>query len=104
MLVSSYFAGIVPVTLVNSRSDIPTRSLVSKQANHAEYSGEVLFRNTFEGELPAVEYPKINVSWTKGETSVKLMLIQFYMVMSLVYFVLGCGWAYLCVRHRDELL
>lgn len=33
-----------------------------RQANHAEYSGLVLFRSTFEGELPAVEYPKINVS------------------------------------------
>lgn len=52
--------GIVPVTLINERRD--TTSLESRQANHAEYSGLVLFRSTFEGELPAVEYPKINVS------------------------------------------
>lgn len=45
------------MTLVNSRSDIAER-----QATHAEYSGMVLFRNVFDGELPAVEYPKINVS------------------------------------------
>lgn len=50
--------GIVPVTLVNSRDNIPT----PRQATHAEYSGSVLFRNIFEGELPAVEYPKINVN------------------------------------------
>ena len=50
-------SGIVPVTLVNSRDTIEPR-----QATHAEYSGSVLFRNTFVGELPAVEYPKINVS------------------------------------------
>jgi hypothetical protein len=49
--------GIVPVTLVNSRSDIPE----DRDNTHAEYSGMVLFRNTFDGELPAVEYPKVNV-------------------------------------------
>jgi hypothetical protein len=49
--------GIVPVTLVNERSiDIEQRQI------HAEYAGVVLFRNTFDGELPAVEYPKIGVS------------------------------------------
>ncbi|KAK8861208.1 hypothetical protein IAR55_002027 [Kwoniella newhampshirensis] len=80
-----YCVGIVPVTLVNSRSDIP---LESRQATHAEYSGLVLFKNTFEGELPAVEYPKIN----------------FYLLLSVVYFALGCGWAYLCVKHLRELL
>nr|XP_019050058.1 major facilitator protein [Kwoniella bestiolae CBS 10118]OCF28988.1 major facilitator protein [Kwoniella bestiolae CBS 10118] len=81
-----YCVGIVPVTLVNARSDI---ALESRQSpSHAEYSGLVLFKNTFEGELPAVEYPKIN----------------FYMALSFVYFVLGCGWAYLCVQHLKELL
>ncbi|WWD16902.1 hypothetical protein CI109_101334 [Kwoniella shandongensis] len=80
-----YCVGIVPVTLVNSRSDIP---LTARQATHAEYSGLVLFKNTFEGELPAVEYPKIN----------------FYLLLSVVYFGLGCGWAYLCVKHLRELL
>ncbi|WWD08697.1 hypothetical protein V865_006810 [Kwoniella europaea PYCC6329] len=81
-----YCVGIVPVTLINARSDIPIES--RQTPSHAEYSGLVLFRNTFEGELPAVEYPKIN----------------FYMALSLVYFVLGCGWAYLCVQHLRELL
>lgn len=46
--------GVVPVTLVSTRSE--------RDASHAEFSGMVLFRNTFDGELPAVEYPKINVS------------------------------------------
>ncbi|EIW66224.1 hypothetical protein TREMEDRAFT_45866 [Tremella mesenterica DSM 1558] len=74
------------------RSTDGTHHLVRDDMNprqtHAEYSGTVLFRNTFEGELPAVEYPKIN----------------FYFVLSVVYFVLGCGWAYLCVKYRSELL
>ena len=39
--------------------------LVERQsATHAEYSGIVTFHNTFDGELPAVEYPKINVRVT----------------------------------------
>ena len=54
-------SGIVPVTLVNSRDTFPTK----RQATHAEYSGLVLFRNTFDGELPAVEYPKISVSFCR---------------------------------------
>ncbi|OXG12017.1 major facilitator protein [Cryptococcus neoformans Tu401-1] len=78
-----YCVGIVPVTLVNSRDDVRER-----QATHAEYSGMVLFRNNFVGELPAVEYPKIH----------------FYFALSIVYFVLGCGWAYLCSKHHRELL
>lgn len=49
--------GIVPVTLVNERS-----GKSDKRQTHAEYAGMVLFKNTFEGELPAVEYPKIGVS------------------------------------------
>lgn len=52
-----YCVGIVPVTLVNSRDD------QERRATHAEYSGMVLFRNNFAGELPAVEYPKIHVSF-----------------------------------------
>ncbi|WVQ74635.1 hypothetical protein IAR50_004236 [Cryptococcus sp. DSM 104548] len=78
-----YCVGIVPVTLVNSERDLSVR-----EANHAEYSGVVLFRNTFEGELPAVEYPKIS----------------FYLSLSIVYFLLGCGWAYFCSKHHRELL
>ncbi|XAO22907.1 hypothetical protein I312_101682 [Cryptococcus bacillisporus CA1280] len=78
-----YCVGIVPVTLVNSRDDVQER-----RATHAEYSGMVLFRNNFAGELPAVEYPKIH----------------FYLALSIVYFVLGCGWAYLCTKHHRELL
>ena len=29
---------------------------------------------------------------------------QFYLFLSLTYFVLGCGWAYLCVKNLSELL
>ncbi|ORX36229.1 lung seven transmembrane receptor-domain-containing protein [Kockovaella imperatae] len=78
-----YCVGVVPVTLLNSR-DISSR----QDATHAEYSGLVTFQNTFEGQLPAVEYPKIN----------------FYLLLSVVYAALGLGWAFLCIKHRNELL
>ena len=51
-------SGIGPVTLVESGSTNDKR----QSATHAEYSGMVTFHNVFEGELPAVEYPKIGVS------------------------------------------
>lgn len=56
--------GVVPVTLVNSRkrsSLTVAPAMTRRQAEHAEYAGSVLFRNTFKGELPAAEYPKIGV-------------------------------------------
>lgn len=60
--------GIVPVTLVNERrAEYPHVDQRQSSATHAEYSGLVLFRNTFDGELPAVEYPKINVSQFRND-------------------------------------
>lgn len=50
------------MTLVNERRAVYSIDQRQSSATHAEYSGLVLFRNTFDGELPAVEYPKINVS------------------------------------------
>lgn len=29
---------------------------------HPTYTGTVFFRNTFDGRLPATDYPKVNVS------------------------------------------
>ncbi|KAI5450888.1 hypothetical protein NCC49_002628 [Naganishia albida] len=73
-----YCVGVVPVTLVTSK----------RSAEHAEYAGSVLFKNVFEGELPAAEYPKIG----------------FYGFLSVVYALLAAGWGYLCFQNRRELL
>lgn len=54
--------GVVPVTLVNSKKR-SVAHVEERQAEHAEYSGSVLFKNVFKGELPAAEYPKIGVSF-----------------------------------------
>ncbi|KAJ9115409.1 hypothetical protein QFC22_005166 [Naganishia vaughanmartiniae] len=86
-----YCVGVVPVTLVNSRkrSSLPAASaLARRQAEHAQYAGSVVFRNTFKGELPAAEYPKIG----------------FYGLLSVLYVVGAIAWGWLCFQNRSELL
>jgi len=55
---------------------------------HPTYDGAVLFRNTFDGELPAADYPKVN----------------FYLTMFFLYTLFGLAWAYICYKHLSELL
>ncbi|KAF4604973.1 hypothetical protein EYR40_003756 [Pleurotus pulmonarius] len=79
-----YCVAIVPVTLKNSAqgesgTDVPF---------HPVYQGTILFHNTFEGKLPATDYPKVN----------------FYFAMLLLYTTLAAGWGWLCYRHVNELL
>ena len=88
------------MTLVNSRS----MKMSAREATHAEYAGDVLFKNTFEGELPAVEYPKINVSPQLGKRYPRLTVSQLYLSLSVIYLALGIAWAVLCVKHFKELL
>ncbi|KAF8581639.1 protein PTM1 [Ramaria rubella] len=55
---------------------------------HPAYGGTILFQNTFDGKLPATDYPKVN----------------FYFAMFLAYSFLGGAWALLCYRHKEDLL
>jgi hypothetical protein len=79
-----YCVAVIPVTLVTK----DRRELEERKNIHAEYEGVVTFRNQFDGELPAVEYPKI----------------AFYGVLSVVYLLLAIGWGILCAKHYQELL
>ncbi|KAJ8702293.1 hypothetical protein PTI98_001024 [Pleurotus ostreatus] len=79
-----YCVAIVPVTLKNSAQDESGTDVPS----HPVYEGTILFRNTFEGKLPATDYPKVN----------------FYFAMLLLYTTLAAGWGWLCYRHVNELL
>ncbi|CAE6449385.1 unnamed protein product [Rhizoctonia solani] len=65
-----------------------TTGATADTAVHAEFKGHVLYHNVFHGKLAATDYPKIN----------------FYMVLALVYLVLGGVWGFMCFRHRDDLL
>ncbi|KAJ6621161.1 lung seven transmembrane receptor-domain-containing protein [Mycena sp. CBHHK59/15] len=70
-----YCVAMVPVTL--QRTD-----------GHATYQGLVFFQNTFNGKLPATDYPKVN----------------FYFAMFLIYAAFGAAWGWLCYKHVHELL
>ena len=49
----------------------------------ATYVGTILFRNVFNGQLPAAEYPK---------------------VLTPAYVVFAGAWGHLCFRHMSDLL
>ncbi|KAF8481985.1 lung seven transmembrane receptor-domain-containing protein [Russula ochroleuca] len=81
-----YCVAVVPVTVLQTSSS----ALQERQSTdiHPSYKGSVLFRNTFDGELPATDYPKVN----------------FYFVMFLFYTALAAAWAWLCYKHVTEIL
>ena len=60
-----YCVGVVPVTFEQPQTEIPDEATDADQidASYGEslYTGVVDFENTFEGHLPAAEYPKIYV-------------------------------------------
>ncbi|KAF8846021.1 hypothetical protein BDN67DRAFT_1018676 [Paxillus ammoniavirescens] len=76
---------IVPVTVM---SPTTARQAPDGVPYHPTYNGVVLFRNTFEGKLPATDYPKVN----------------FYLAMFFAYMIFGSAWAYFCYKHVTELL
>jgi len=70
-----YCVAMVPVTL-------------QRNEGHATYKGLVFFQNSFNGMLPATDYPKVN----------------FYFAMFLVYAAFAAAWGWLCYQHLQELL
>ncbi|KAF8445576.1 protein PTM1 [Boletus edulis BED1] len=80
-----YCVAIVPLTVIT-----PTvvRQVPTDVPFHPTYNGVVLFRNTFDGKLPASDYPKVN----------------FYLFMFFAYALFGSAWAYICYKHLAELL
>ncbi|KAH7909796.1 protein PTM1 [Hygrophoropsis aurantiaca] len=78
-----YCVAIVPVTVLS-----PARQASTDVPYHPTYNGVVLFQNTFQGKLPATDYPKVN----------------FYLFMFLAYTAVGALWGWLCYKHVNELL
>lgn len=56
-----YCVAIVPVTVQSKRADTDVPF-------HPSYSGTVFFQNTFRGQLPATDYPKVNVRTSSIKT------------------------------------
>lgn len=80
-----YCVGAVPLTMSASSSE---DSSSSNATSSTAYTGVVDFQNVFKGHLPAAEYPKI----------------FFYGTLTAVYMLLGLAWAYLCFKHRADIL
>ncbi|KAG7098919.1 hypothetical protein E1B28_000816 [Marasmius oreades] len=76
-----YCVAMIPVTV---------RNIATRQTDgpHPSYKGTVLFRNKFDGKLPATDYPKVN----------------FYFAMFLVYSAVAAAWAWLCYKHVQDIL
>ncbi|KAF8167666.1 lung seven transmembrane receptor-domain-containing protein [Crassisporium funariophilum] len=79
-----YCVAAIPVTVLGSM----TRRADTDIPFHPSYKGTVLFQNTFNGRLPAADYPKVN----------------FYFVMFIIYAAFGVVWAWFCYQHIHELL
>ncbi|KAJ3481723.1 hypothetical protein NLI96_g7467 [Meripilus lineatus] len=81
-----YCVAMVPVTVLpNSNS---ARQAKTDVPEHPPYYGTVHFHNTFDGKLPATDYPKVN----------------FYFSMFLLYTLVGAGWGWLCYQNLQDLL
>lgn len=89
-----YCVGAVPVTVSSGQTGdedaayVPAADADGLDTSGTTFTGVVDFQNTFEGYLPAAEYPKI---W-------------FYTILAIVYAAIGTGWGVLCFKHRQEIL
>ncbi|EAU92776.2 hypothetical protein CC1G_01821 [Coprinopsis cinerea okayama7 len=80
-----YCVAIVPL---NEENQSPAAATGDATATHPPYRANILFKNVFEGQLPATDYPKVT----------------FYFAMFLAYSVIALLWGFLCYRHMQELL
>ena len=55
---STHTPATVPITVLSSNT---VRQASTDVPYHPAYNGTVFFRNTFDGQLPASDYPKVNV-------------------------------------------
>ena len=83
-----YCVAIIPLTVNDQTKKRLSERALTDIPTHPTYAGTILFRNVFNGELPAAEYPKVN----------------FYLALTIAYVVFAGAWGYLCVRHMSDLL
>ena len=83
-----YCVAIIPLTVSDQTGKRLSERASTDVPAHPTYAGTILFRNVFNGQLPAAEYPKVN----------------FYLGLTLAYVVFAAAWGYLCFRHMSDLL
>ncbi|KAI0319773.1 lung seven transmembrane receptor-domain-containing protein [Amylostereum chailletii] len=82
-----YCVAVIPVTVLQP-SSTPQLTRQDSIEVHPSYTGTVLFRNKFNGQLPATDYPKVN----------------FYGAMLVVYLLMAAIWGWMCYKHITEIL
>ena len=83
-----YCVAIIPLTVSDQTGKRVSERASTDVPTHPTYAGTILFRNVFNGQLPAAEYPKVN----------------FYLGLTLSYVVFAAAWGYLCFRNMSDLL
>ena len=83
-----YCVAIIPLTVSDQTGKRVSERAPTDVPTHPMYAGTVLFRNVFNGQLSAAEYPKVN----------------FYLGLTVAYVVFAAAWGYLCFRHMSDLL
>ncbi|KAL9716500.1 hypothetical protein Ac2012v2_000948 [Leucoagaricus gongylophorus] len=78
-----YCIAILPISSRSTMSRAPT-----DVPFHPQYLGNIYFKNIFDGQLEAIDYPKVN----------------FYFAMSAIYAFVGLVWGYLCWKNSQDLL
>jgi len=96
-----FITAVIPVTVQNPL----TRRADTDVPLHPSYKGKVLFKNTFDGQLAATDYPKVNVCFSLcSALNFSQLSIKFYFAMFITYTAFGLLWAWFCYRHIHELL
>ncbi|KAH9968591.1 lung seven transmembrane receptor-domain-containing protein [Russula dissimulans] len=83
-----YCVAVVPVTVMQTSTSTSAFQVRQSSGIHPSYKGTVLFRNVFDGQLAATDYPKVN----------------FYFAMFILYIILAAAWGWLCYKHVTEIL
>lgn len=83
-----YCVAVIPLTVMDQTKRSSSPRAATDVPTHPTYAGTILFRNVFNGQLPASEYPKVN----------------FYLGLTVAYVVFAAAWGYLCLRHMSDLL
>ncbi|KAH6916964.1 lung seven transmembrane receptor-domain-containing protein [Coprinopsis sp. MPI-PUGE-AT-0042] len=81
-----YCVAIVPLN--ENHEEAATDPKTGTTTGHPPYSAAILFKNTFDGKLPATDYPKVT----------------FYFAMFLAYAAIGAVWGWFCYQHLQDLL
>ena len=83
-----YCVAIIPLTVMDQTKKSLSERAPTDVPTHPTYGGTILFRNVFDGQLSAAEYPKVN----------------FYLALTIAYVVFAGAWGYLCFQHMSDLL